>query len=215
MFLHTLLFVFLAEMADKTQLMMMALTNRYRISTVVIGMITGVLLISGISTMAGDLIGDIIPMFYVKLIAAIMFLGFGFFNLKTSDEEEGRNVSFKFPIISIAFTFLLAELGDKTQLATVALAADHMGDHMAIFLGASSGLILANLFGIFAGKFLFAHVKEDTMKILSSFFFFLFGSITLYEAIPGTPIIFIIHSIIIIFIAYLIFTQSRKNKCHA
>lgn len=210
MFLHTCLFVFFAEMADKTQLMMMAMTQRYRLRDVLLGMSLGVILITGLSTLAGDLIGDVIPMLYIKCIAAIMFLGFGLINLKTSKDEEHHSLRLKIPIISIAITFLTAELGDKTQLATVALAADHMQEHISIFLGASAGLILANIFGIFAGRFLFSHIHEDTMKIASSFFFFLFGSITLFEAIPASPLIYFIYSILLISIAYQIFIHSKK-----
>ena len=210
MFLHTCLFVFFAEMADKTQLMMMALTQRYRLRHVILGMILGVLIITGLSTLAGDLIGDVIPMRYIKCMAAIMFLGFGLLNLRTSKEETQHSLSLKIPIISIAITFLTAELGDKTQLATVALAADHMQEHLSVFLGASAGLIFANLFGIFAGRILFSHIHEDTMKIASSFFFFLFGSITLFEAIPAAPFIYVIYSFVLISAAYCIFMHSKK-----
>lgn len=213
MLFHTFLFVFIAEMADKTQLMIMALTNRYSLKVVIAGMVSGVLMISGLSVLAGDLIGDLIPMKVVKLIAALMFLLFGLMNLRTSDEEEDeKHVAMKFPVISIAFTFILAELGDKTQLATVALAADHMGEHFPIFLGASLGLIMANILGIFAGKLIFSHLQEDTVKVASSFFFFLFGSITLFEAVPATNMIFIIYSFILVLTAYFIFTHSRKHK---
>lgn len=76
MLFHTFLFVFLAEMADKTQLMIMALTNRYSVKTVIAGMILGVFAISGVSVLAGDLIGDLIPMRLIKLAASAMFLFF-------------------------------------------------------------------------------------------------------------------------------------------
>ena len=126
MLFHTFILVFLAEMADKTQLMMMALCNRYKTRNVVIGMGLGIFMISALSVCAGDLIGDYIPIKVVKMAAAMMFLGFGLWNLRDGKEEEGKDVSVRFPVLSIAFTFMLAELGDKTQLATVALAADHM-----------------------------------------------------------------------------------------
>lgn len=212
MLVHTFLFVFIAEMADKTQLMMMALTNRYRMKSVLCGMILGVFIISALSTLAGDLIGDVIPIKAVKIVAALMFLGFGFFNLRSSKEEsESHSISLGFPVFSIALTFILAELGDKTQLATVALAADHMEEHMAVFLGASLGLIMANIAGIFAGKFIFSHLKGNTVKVASSFFFFLFGSITLFEAFPATPLIYISYSFLIMMFACIIYEKSHKR----
>ncbi|MEJ8737078.1 TMEM165/GDT1 family protein [Erysipelotrichaceae bacterium HCN-30851] len=213
MFLHTFFFVFFAEMADKTQFMVMALTNRYTFRQVIGGMILGILLISGFSVLAGNLIGEVIPIKWIKLVASIMFLIFGFLNLKQQNQEEtGHVLSFKIPLLSIACTFVLAELGDKTQLATVALAADHMHSHFAVFLGASLGLIMANLFGIFAGKILFKFLSEQTMKIGSSFIFFLFGSLTLFETIPGNNTIYVLYSCILILIAYIIYTHSYKQS---
>lgn len=213
MLFQTLLFVFLAEMADKTQLMMMALTNRYRIKTVLCGMVIGVFFISGLSVLVGDVIGDFIPMYPIKCIAAVMFLLFGFLNLRyQKKEEKEKHIPIHFPIVSISLTFMLAELGDKTQLATVALAADHMGDHIPIFIGASLGLILANILGMFAGKLIFSHFKEDSVKVISSFFFFLFGSVTLFEAIPTNNIMLLVYSCVVILCAYSIFTISRRAK---
>ena len=90
MLFHTFLFVFLAEMADKTQLMIMALTNRYSVKTVIAGMILGVFAISGVSVLAGDLIGDLIPMRLIKLAASAMFLFFGLMNLRCSTEENRK-----------------------------------------------------------------------------------------------------------------------------
>ena len=69
MILHTFLLIFMAEMADKTQLMIMALTNKYKMREVIIGMISGVFMISALSVLAGDLIGTLIPMEMVKLSA--------------------------------------------------------------------------------------------------------------------------------------------------
>ena len=212
MLFHTFILVFLAEMADKTQLMMMALCNRYKTRTVVIGMGLGICMISALSVCAGDLIGDYIPIKVVKMAAAMMFLGFGLWNLRDGKEEEGKDISVRFPVLSIAFTFMLAELGDKTQLATVALAADHMDAHMAVFLGGAFGLFLANLIGIFAGKLIFSHVSQNTVKVGSSYFFLLFGSITLFEAVTVSLPVIVIYSIFLITIAYLIYVHARKTS---
>jgi len=210
MILHTFLLIFLAEMADKTQLMMMALTNKYKMRDVIIGMILGVIAISALSVLAGDIIGDLIPMFLVKLCAAAVFLIFGIVNLLPNQTESNHSLNIRIPIIAVALTFLLAELGDKTQLATVAFAADHMDQHLPIFLGASLGLIAANAIGIFAGKFLFAHFNEDAIKVVSSFIFFLFGSLNIFEVISANTLIIWIYSIILISLAYVCYTKSRR-----
>jgi len=211
MILHTFLFIFLAEMADKTQLMMMALTNKYKLRSVIAGMILGVVTISALSVLAGDLIGDFIPMVFVKLCAACVFLIFGMINLLPSKEEGKSPIDLPVPVLSVALTFLLAELGDKTQLATVAFAADHMEHHFPIFLGASLGLIAANLIGIFAGKLIFAHFHEDSVKVVSSFIFFVFGSINVFEILPFHYGLIWIYSILLITVAYFCYVKSRKK----
>lgn len=211
MLIHTFLLIFLAEMADKTQLMVMALTNKYSLRMVISGMVLGVILISGISVLAGDVIGDLIPMWLIEGCAALMFLFFGLSNLRPTSEESGASVNFHFPILSIAFTFILAELGDKTQLATVAMAADHMEAHIPIFIGAALGLIMANLFGVFAGKLIFQHFSEDSVKVVSSFIFFLFGSINLFELIPANLFIICVYSCTLMISAYICFHRSRRH----
>lgn len=211
MMFHTFLLVFIAEMADKTQFMIMALTNRFRLKTILCGMVSGICVIAALSVLAGDIIGDLIPVSLIKICGGIMFLMFGLWNLKPSkDEEESHHVKGRLPILSIAVSFILAELGDKTQLATVALAADHMSEHVSIFLGSASGLILANLVGIFAGKFLFSKLSEDHVKLISSFCFFFFGSTTLFEAIPGNLMMYCIYSVCLLLLAYFIFVKTRK-----
>lgn len=210
MIFHTFLLIFLAEMADKTQLMVMALTNKYKTRTVIVGMCIGIIIISALSVLAGELIANWIPMVLVKVCAALMFLIFGLTNLMPQKaEESSKHFSIRLPIISIALTFLIAELGDKTQLTTVALAANHISDHSSIFLGASCGLILANLVGIIAGKLIFSHLSEDTVKIISSFIFFLFGSLNLFEILIPSIWLICIYSITLIVIAYLTYEKSR------
>ncbi len=212
MFIHTFLLVFLAEMADKTQLMMMALTNKYKIRSVIFGMIGGVVIISALSVLAGDLIGDLIPMSVVKLCAASLFLIFGMVNLFPGKEEQHSAMDLRIPTLSVALTFLLAELGDKTQLTTVAVAADHMDQHTTIFLGASLGLILANLIGIAASKVIFSKFSEDTVKILASFIFFIFGSINLFEVIHVDTIVLCLYSVGLILLACFCYEKSRNHK---
>ncbi len=210
MILHTFILVLLAEMADKTQLMMMALTNRYKTRSVVWGMIFGVTIISAFSVLAGNLIGNLIPMDWIKLCAAVLFLIFGMVNLFPAKEENGTSLHLSMPIVSVALTFLVAELGVKTQLATVAMAADHSDELLSVFLGASGGLIGANLIGILAGKLILSRLNENIVKIFSSFIFFLFGSLRIFEVFPATPLILWLYSAVLIVIAYFCYEKSRS-----
>lgn len=213
MFIHTFLFVFLAEMADKTQLMIMALANKYRMKTIILGMIIGVVIISGFSVICGDFIGSLIPIWAVKLCGAFLFIFFGFHTLlKKDDSSNHHSKQYRFPILSIAFTFLLAELGDKTQLATVALAADHTTLQLQVFLGSALGLIMANIVGIFAGKFIFSHISDSTIRIGSAFIFLFFGSINIFEVFPYHPITIFGYSCILILSAYMLYQRTHRTS---
>lgn len=207
---HTFILVLLAEMADKTQLMMMALTNRYKTRSVVWGMIIGVTIISAFSVLAGNLIGNLIPMDWIKLCAALLFLIFGMVNLFPTKAENHTTFHLSLPILSVALTFLLAELGDKTQLATVAIAADHSDSLLPVFLGAAGGLIAANLIGILAGKLILSRLNDNVVKIFSSFIFFLFGSLRIFEVFSANPLILWIYSAILMTIAYFCYEKSRS-----
>lgn len=211
MLLHTFILVLLAEMADKTQLMMMALTNRYKTRSVVMGMMLGVILISAFSVLAGNVIGNLIPMDAIKLCAAVLFLVFGMINLFPAKAENETTCNLSMPILSIAFTFLLAELGDKTQLATVAMAADHSEALLAVFLGAAAGLIVANLIGILVGKLILARLNENVVKIFASFIFFLFGSLRIFEVFPTTSLMVWLYSAILITIAYFCYEKGHAS----
>ena len=92
----------------------------------------------------------------------------------------------------------------------MAFAADHMEHHLAVFLGASLGLIAANLIGIFAGKLLLSHINEDVVKVVSSFIFFGFGSLNIFEVFGADTLIIWIYSTVLISLAYIYYTRSRR-----
>lgn len=90
LFLKILLTEFIAEMGDKTQLMLVALTSRYKIRDIVIGTAAAVLVLNGIAVLAGGLISELIPTWLIRLIAAAAFLFFALTSLKGDDEEEEK-----------------------------------------------------------------------------------------------------------------------------
>ncbi len=90
LFLKILLTEFIAEMGDKTQLMLVALTSRYKIRDIVIGTAAAVLVLNGIAVLTGGLISELIPTWLIRLIAAAAFLFFALTSLKGNDEEEEK-----------------------------------------------------------------------------------------------------------------------------
>jgi putative Ca2+/H+ antiporter (TMEM165/GDT1 family) len=116
----------LAELGDKTQLLALALACRFRWWKVLIGILIGTLVVHFISTIAGQLIGNLIPEFWLGIVTGALFVGFGVWTLRGDKEDDGESTSAsRFgPVLTTAIAFFLAELGDKTQIMTMTIAAD-------------------------------------------------------------------------------------------
>lgn len=114
-----LLLVLIAEMGDKTQLVALAFATRYRASIVLAGVFGATLLVHLFSVALGEVAGIALPGFWINLLAGLSFIGFGLWTLRGDQLEEGSVKEGKFgPLVTVGVTFFLAELGDKTMLAT-------------------------------------------------------------------------------------------------
>src|SRR3712207_3626604 len=112
--------IFLAEMGDKTQLVTLAFASRYSARLVLLAIFAATLLVHLFSGALGELLGVALPTFWLQLIAGLAFIGFGIWTLRgdsldEEDEEAGTRRGYG-PFLTVAFTFFVAELGDKTML---------------------------------------------------------------------------------------------------
>lgn len=117
----------LAELGDKTQILALALACRYTWWKVLAGIFVATLAIHLLSTLAGQLVGSLIPRFWLSMLTGVLFVGFGVWTLRGEDEgdEGAEGAAGRFgPIVTVAIAFFLAELGDKTQIMTMTIAAD-------------------------------------------------------------------------------------------
>jgi putative Ca2+/H+ antiporter (TMEM165/GDT1 family) len=173
----TLIMVFIMEMGDKTQLLVIALTSRYRPLKVFLGVLTASFLLNILAVLCGSLIGGIkIIQDSVRIGASLLFIFFGLMSIKCEDEDkEKNNTGSKRVIFTIAISFFLAELGDKTQLASFSFAALYPENPVSVFLGATSGLLLANCLGLFAGTMVIRCLPKRKIAYISSVLFILFG----------------------------------------
>ena len=126
-FLASFLVVFLAELGDKTQFIVMAFTAKYRWQSVFAGMTLGILVVHSLAVAVGSLAGQLIPVHLMTIIASCLFIGFGVWTLRGDDEEEEENVypSRFGPLLTVAMTFIVGEMGDKTQFAAMTMAAQY------------------------------------------------------------------------------------------
>ena len=138
-YLASLGFVVVAEMGDKTQLLAMAFASRYRWQTVMWGVFAATLVNHFLAVVAGNYLTAFIPLAYIQVAAAASFIIFGLWTLR-GDTLEGEDQRFHYsPFWTVAVAFFFAEMGDKTQLATVALATRY-DSIVAVWFGTTSGM---------------------------------------------------------------------------
>jgi Ca2+/H+ antiporter, TMEM165/GDT1 family len=184
-FIRALLLVVVAEMGDKTQLLAVAMAGKYKAKQVMIGVLVATILNHGIAVAVGSYLSSIIPMNIVKLIAGISFLVFGLWTLRGDEIDDDKNGKAKFgPIVTVAIAFFLAEMGDKTQLMTIAISAEYR-QPIFILMGTTVGMLIADGIGILGGSWMSKHVPEIYIKWGAGIIFIIFGTLALYNSAPS------------------------------
>ncbi|MDF2880332.1 MAG: rane protein [Clostridiaceae bacterium] len=201
-----LLLVVVAEMGDKTQLLAMAMASKYKVKQVMAGVFVATILNHGLAVALGSYLSTSIPMNTVKMVAAVSFLVFGLWTLRGDkiDEEDEKNSKFG-PIITVAIAFFLAEMGDKTQLMTIAISAQG-NQPLFILTGTTIGMLIADSIGIIGGAWMCKHIPEKYIKWSAGIIFMLFGTITIYNAVPQgfiNPINIILYFLMLAALIYI------------
>lgn len=192
LFLQVLGMVFIAEMGDKSQFLMIAMASKYKIRSIIIGTAAAILVLNALAIALGAVLGNILPTSAINLAAGVAFLCFAYMAVGGDDEEECVSCKNKYgAILTIFGTFFLAELGDKTQLAALALAADSTSGGfditklLLVFLGASLALFLADVIGLLVGYFLGKTLPSEVFAWVSLAIFAVFGGIKLLSGFEG------------------------------
>jgi Ca2+/H+ antiporter, TMEM165/GDT1 family len=186
-FITTFGIIFLAELGDKTQLTAMALSVRFPWKKTFIGIAAAFALLNVGAVLLGKILFAFLPLFWIKLVSAALFLFFGIATLRGSgsegeDEgEEKKKFSGRGAVATSFLMILMAELGDKTQLVTASLAAQHDAP-LAVFAGSTLALWSVSLLGIFAGRQLLRVVPLSYIHRAAGFLFIIFGAAIVYQA---------------------------------
>lgn len=187
-FLTVFATIFIAEMGDKTQLLLVAMAGKYKISHILTGTWLATVVLNLLAVAVGAALGSYLDMRLIKLAAGLAFFWFAYSTLEESDEEESEK-EFRHgfgPVAAIFLSFFLGELGDKTQLSGITLAAAYAGGNIRnacyVFLGCTLGLILADLIGLLAGLFLKSKMPTGLLNNLSFVIFTFFGVASIREA---------------------------------
>jgi len=175
--------VFVAELGDKTQIVALGFGARYRLAPVLTGVVVAYMATNLVSVVVGGLLGATFPTRAIGLVGGVIFLGFAAWTLLHHDEggadedpDEGSGATGpkdRHVVLSVATAMFVAELGDKTMLATATLAAQ--GSPVLVWIGATIGIILAGALGVLLGRWFGARLPERVTRIGSAVLFAVFG----------------------------------------
>jgi putative Ca2+/H+ antiporter (TMEM165/GDT1 family) len=181
-FLLSLGLIFLAELGDKTQLVALTLATRFNAWVVLAGVFVATLLVHAFSVALGEVTGSLLSPGWLQFLCGLAFIGFGLWTLggDTAADGNSRINRLQSPFVIVTVTFFLAELGDKTMLATVTLAAKYSA--LQVWLGSTLGMVLSDALAIWAGQALKKKLPEKAIKIGAAIIFFGVG---LYYAVEG------------------------------
>jgi len=180
--------VFLAEMGDKTQLMVLAFSTRHRALPVILGVVTATALMMAASVLLGAAIGAIVPAQMALLLGGVAFLLFAAWTLVSGEDEDetapaagktGRSVARSALVVGSAFA--IAELGDKSMLATLTLAAQ--AQPVATWAGATLAMTTLSLAAIVVGRQIGTRLPHRLIRLFAAAVFAIFGVLLLLEAL--------------------------------
>lgn len=177
-FINTAAVVGLGEMGDKTQVLALLLAVRYRRSGPILsGIFIATLLTMGVTALVGTTISSLVPRELLRWLLVVMFFAVAAWTLVPEDEEDEDEVPMKSSsslVLAAFVTFILAELGDKSQLATLVMAAKY-GDFGSVMAGATLGEMLAISPAVLLGKTTAAWIPMRRVRMAAAALFALLG----------------------------------------
>jgi putative Ca2+/H+ antiporter (TMEM165/GDT1 family) len=180
--------IFLAELGDKSQLKALAFATRFPAIPVLIAITIATLIVHLASVALGATVALALPTNVIAIVAGLAFLVFAGWTLRgdridEGDEEKARRDARRSVIVTVGTAFFLAELGDKTMLATITLATNHGA--LGTWLGSTAGMVAADAIAIAVGKVLGTRLPERAIRIGAAVAFVVFGLILILEGVRG------------------------------
>ena len=177
--------IFVAELGDKSQLMALAFATRYRARSILLGITLATALVHALSVIVGALLGAALPTKPISVVAGIAFLGFAAWTVRgdslTEDEAAKASRSARSAVVAAALAFFLAELGDKTMLATITLATTE--GLLGTWVGSTLGMVAADALAIVVGAQLGRRLPERAIKIGAACSFVVFGLLLILQGV--------------------------------
>ncbi len=187
-FLTSTALVALAELGDRTQLLSSVPAARLRKPWAIIaGIFVATVLNHALAGSVGVWLADFIPAAWLPWIIGIVFIAFGLWTLKPDtldDDEAPSEVHPAGAFVTTTIAFFIAEMGDKTQFATVALAAKYDA-LLWVVLGTTIGMMLANVPAVLLGEGLARRLPLALIRWIAAAVFVLTGVVTVAHAVIG------------------------------
>lgn len=174
--------VALAEIGDKTQLLAFVLAARFKAPRpIILGIVLATLANHGVAGALGAWITTLLSPALLRWILGLGFLAMAIWTLVPDKlENTDASTTTRWGVFGTTFvTFFLAEMGDKTQIATVALAA-HYTLPVVVVIGTTLGMLIANVPAVFAGERLATKIPMRLIRAIAASLFALLGLLTLF-----------------------------------
>lgn len=190
-FFISFILIFLSELGDKTQLLVLSFSTKDKAKNILLGVALGTFFSHGLAILFGSKIGSFENetfQFYLEIFTYTSFLLFGIIGFlpkrEKLDENDSKssilqklsNIKMNYVII-IAISIIIGELGDKTFLASLGLGLQYPSYKISLILGSIAGMVGSNSIALFFGKFLGNKLNPKLIEILSNSIFIIFGLI--------------------------------------
>ena len=177
--------IFVAELGDKSQLMALAFAARYKALPILIGISLATAVVHAFSVLLGAAVGVALPTKTISVVAGLAFFAFAAWTLRgdslSSEEETRAATTTRSAVVAASIAFFLAELGDKTMLATITLATKE--GLLGTWLGSTLGMVAADALAIVVGQQLGTRLPARAIKIGASLAFVVFGLVLVIEGL--------------------------------
>ena len=182
--------IFLSELGDKTQLLVLSFSTKDKAKNILLGVAIGTFFSHGLAILFGSNIGSFENetfQFYLEIFTYASFLLFGIIGFLPKTETTNNETSSKSSIIKklsyiklnyitvIALSIIIGELGDKTFLASLGMGLQYPNYRISLIIGSILGMVVSNSIALFFGKVLGNKLKPKFVEVLSNILFIIFG----------------------------------------
>ncbi|MBU0979803.1 MAG: TMEM165/GDT1 family protein [Nanoarchaeota archaeon] len=168
----------LAELGDKTQLAVLCLASKTKnYLQLILGVMLAFILTDGLAIVLGDYLASLIPLSYIRMISGSVFILFGIITLLRNN-REGAKCELKNPFLSGFGIVFVAELGDKTQIASALFATRF--NPVLVFFGVIAALFILSMIAVFLGRYVYGRVDKKKVSMIAGTLFILIGAYCLF-----------------------------------